>query len=248
MSVQKENMLLGAGELYIANIRIGNLKDAAFVYTKEFVEAKPGNGINIVRRDITKESAVLTGTLCDIDIERVPMLMGLTMSTTQLTGTTTLRITEEIQLGASTTTWKTLAEHAVSVTNPMVYSLDYQSKYLDGTDYSLTTSSTLKTKLKPKSTTFKSKYLLVVYDYADKSALHAHVGGKTTHEELKLKFVHTMSNGKRLQITIPKAQLTSEFNLPFSEDAHSTLPVSFTAIGDYTLAKGQRLFTIIKER
>ena len=198
MSVQKENMLFGSGELYIANIRLGNLKNANFIYTKEFVEAKPGDGINIVRRDLTKETAVLSGTLCDIDISRIPMLMGLTMSTSQLTGTTTLRITEEIQLGASTTTWKTLAEHAVSTTNPMVYSLDYQTKSLDGTDYSLTTSGTLRTKVKAKSATFKSKYVLVVYDYADKSALHAHVGGKTTNEELKLKFVHTMSNGKRL--------------------------------------------------
>jgi hypothetical protein len=57
-----------------------------------------------------------------------------------------------------------------------------------------------------------------------------------------------MSNGKKLQITIPKAQMTGEFNLPFDEASHSTVPVSFTAIGDYTLAKGQRLFTIIKER
>jgi len=247
MSVQKENMLFGVGELYLGNVRIGNLKDASFAYTKEFVEAKPGDGVNIVRRDLTKESAILTGTLCDIAIERIPMLMGLTMSTTQLTGTTTLRVVEELQLGASTTTWKTLAEHAVSTTNPVIYSLDYQSKYLDGTDFSLTTSGTLRTKIKAKSTTFKSKYVLVVYDYADKSALHAHVGGKLTHEELKLKFVHTMSNGKKLQITIPKAQLTGEFSMPFKEDAHMTIPVSFTAVGDYTLAKGQRLFTIIKE-
>lgn len=248
MSIQKENMLFGAGELYIANIRIGNLKNATFAYSKDFVEAKPGDGINIARRDITKEMAILTGTLCDIDIARIPMLMGLTMSTNQLTGTTTLRITEEIQLGASTTTWKTLAEHAVSITNPMVYSLDYQTKYLDGTDYSLTTSGTLRTKIKPKSTTFKSKYLLTVYDYADKSALHVHVGGKTTHEELKLKFVHTMSNGKRLQITMPKAQMTSDLNLPFNADSHSTFNISFTTIGDYTLPKGQRLFMIVKER
>lgn len=248
MTIQKENMLFGAGELYVANVRVGNLKNATFAYSKDFVEAKPGDGINIVRRDITKETAVLTGTLCDIDISKIPMLTGITMSTTQLTGTTTLRIVEELQLGASITTWKTLAERARSTTNPMVYSQDYQTKYVKGTDFSLTSSGTLRTKLKPKSTTFKSKYLLVVYDYADKSALRVLVGGKTTHEELRLKFVHTMSNGKRLQITIPKAQMTSDLNLPFNADSHSAFNISFTAIGDYTLARGQRLFTIIKER
>ena len=80
------------------------------------------------------------------------------------------------------------------------------------------------------------------------SALRANVGGKTTHEEKKLKFVHKMSNGKHIQITIPKAQMTGEFNIPFSEEAYTEIPVSFTAIGDVTLAKGTQLFKIVKER
>jgi len=248
MSVQKENMLFGTGELYIQNVRVGNFKNVNFTYTKEFVEAKPGDGINLARRDLLKETCLLTGNLCDIDITRIPMLMGLTMSTSQLTGTTTLRIAEEVLLGASTATAKTLSEAAVSTTNVKVYSLDYQTEYIKNTDYTLTTTVAAHTKLFPKSATFKSKYVLAVYDYTDASALNVDVGGKTTHEEMKLKFVHKMSNGKRIQITIPKAQMTSEFSIPFNEDSHSVIPVSFTGIGDYTLAKGQRLFTIVRER
>lgn len=248
MSVEKENMLFGVGELYVANVRVGNLKEATLLYTKTLVDAKPGDMINIVRRDVLRETAVLSGVLCDIDIKRIPMLLGLTMSTTQLTATTTLRIVQELTLGASVTTWKTLAETAVSQTNVLVQSLDYQSNYVSGTDYSVTTSTGQKTKLKPKSASFKSKTVLVTYDYADVSALRVNIGGKTSHEEKPIKFVHTMSNGKRIQIYIPKAQMTGEFSFPLKEETHATFPISFTAIGDATAAKGQRLFKIIKER
>jgi hypothetical protein len=88
----------------------------------------------------------------------------------------------------------------------------------------------------------------VTYDYHDPSALVTKIGGKVTHEELKVKFVHRKSDGKRFQVTIPKAQITGELSLAFAEDKHTEIPVSFTAIGDYTVAKGLRLFSMIQER
>ena len=251
MSVDKNEMIFGVGELYIDDVRIGNLKNANFVYTKNFAEGKPGDGTVIVRRDIISEMAVITGTLCDFDIARLPILMGLTMSTTQLTNTTTLRVVEEFS-NLSVSTGKTLADQPVSTTNVKVWTPDYKTEYVNGTDYTITLAfgGTVSCQVfsKGASVTMAANGALVEYDYADVSALRVQVGGKTSHEELKLKFVHKLADGKRVQITIPKAQMTSEFTLPFNEDAYSEIPVSFTAVGDVSLAKGARLFTLIKER
>lgn len=246
MSVEKENMLFGAGEIYLNNVRIGNLKNVNFIYTKEIVDAYPGDGVNVVRRDITREMAVISGTLCDIDITRLPMLMGLTMSTSQLTETTTLRIVDEITFPATSATQVSLSKALVSTTNPKVWSPDYKTFYTCSQAYTITNTGT-EGKLKFKTATLANDTVLVAYDYVDVSALRINVGGKTTHEEPSLKFVHTLSDGKRLQINMPKAQMTSELNIPFDTESHASVPVSFTCIGDYTKAKGTRLFKIIKE-
>lgn len=248
MSVDKNEMMFAVGELYIDDVRVGNLKNATFTYTKEFVDGKPGDGINIVRRDMTGEMATMVGTLCDFNIARLLPILGLTMSTSQLTNTTTLRVVEDkVVPGITTSSPTIMSEVPVSTTNVKVFSPDYKTEYVRSSDYTLTLSGGAEFNIWGKSATFVNKAVLVEYDYADASALNMDIGGKLTHEEKKLKFVHKLADGKHVQITIPKAQMTSEFSLPFQEEGYVEVPISFTAIGDVSQAKGKRLLSITKE-
>ncbi len=253
MSVDKNEMLFEVGDLYINDVRIGNLKNATFTYTKEFQDGKPGDGINIVRRDMTGEMATIAGTLCDFNIARLLPIFGVTTSVSQLTNTTTLRVVEEFGAGdLSVSAGKTLAEQPVSITNVKVWTPDYKTEYTQATAYTMTLNfaGSLSCQIfsKGASTTMAANGALVEYDYIDASALNVDIGGKTTHEEKKLKFVHKMADGKHVQITIPKAQMTGEISLPFLEEGYLEIPVSFTAVGDMSKAKGKRLVSITKER
>jgi len=249
-SIDKNEMMIGVGELYIDDVRLGNLKNATFTYTKTFAEGKPGDMTIKVRRDMLTEDATLTGTLCDFNIERLFPILGITQTTSGLTNTSTLKIAEDKTMPGTVSSALTITNVAPTTASVQLYSADYKTKYARSTAYTITLSGGAQMNIwaKTASATLKNAGVIVEYDYADVSALTVKVGGKTTHEEKKLKFVHKLANGKHVQIVIAKAQMTGEFSIPWSEDAYSEIPISFTAIGDASAAVGTRLFQIIKER
>src|SRR3990167_6457110 len=240
MSVEPVNLLLGTGELFFKRksdtsgkyLQVGTLKgNVTFTYTMNTAEQKPGNRLTVVRRDKIAEMATLSAEIVDFKIQNLIAAMGLSISTTQLTQTLTLRNYEEIAFGSITTT-KTLAETAVSTTSVVVHSLDRSSKKVKGTDFTVLST----TKVKPIVAGSANRSLFVAYDFKDASATRVRVGDKLKLEEVDLKFTHKLSNGKAITIEIPIATITGGLTLPFNETSYTTYNMTFSALGDTTAA------------
>lgn len=251
MSVQTVNLLLGPGELFMKPetaasgkyVRVGNLKGAvSFSYEVGTVEQQPGNRLTVVRRDKISERAALKASIADFKIPQLISSLGLTLSTTQLTLTTTFRAWEEILFG-STTTVKTLGNSAVSMTSVVVTSVDQQTTYVrGGTGWTMTSVS----KIKPGSAS-KNLAVMVAYDSKDTAALAVRVGDKLNLQVVDLKFTHRQSDGKFITIEIPRATIIGGLTVPFSNADYTTYDVTFAALGSTTALPGRSLFTVIRE-
>jgi len=251
MPVQPVNLLLGPGELFFKRdtdvsskyVRVGNLKGpVTFTYEIDTVEQKPGNRLTIAKREKIAERAMLSGSVADFKVSQLIAALGLSISTTQLTVTGTLRAWEEIVFGSTTTT-KDIGNTAVSVTSVVITSMDNKTVYVSGTDYSVKST----TKIKPVLSGFANKSQLVQYDTADTAAKQIQVGDKTTLQIVDLKFTHRLGDGKFITIEIPLATITGGLVIPFSDEEFSTQEITFAALGDTTKGAGKSLFNIIRE-
>ena len=251
MSVQTENLMLGLGELYFKRVgdasskymRVGTLKgNVQFSYEMETVEQKPGNKLTVARRDKVGEKATLTASVCDFKVQQLIAAMGLSISTTQLTLTQTIRVYEEMTMGSVTLT-KTLAHTMTSLTNFVAESADRQTKFVRGTAYSLPAG---KATIAPLSAAFANKTHLFSYDTAQ-TVLVVKVGDKTTLQKVALKYTGKLSTGKYISIEIPIATVTGGLTIPFGETEYTVMGITFAALGDMTAASGSSLFKIMRE-
>ena len=252
MSVQPVNLQLGLGELYFKRdtdtngkyVRVGTLKGkATFVYEMGTAEQKPGNRLTVARRDKISEKATLTVEVVDFKIPQLIAALGLSMSTTQITVTTSMRVQDEIAFGSTTTT-KTLALTAISMTSVVATSMDQSTKYFRGTDYTLPST----TKIRPLSAAFKSKSNFIAYNTRMASATTMRVGDKFKLQQVSLMYTTKLSSGKFLSIIIPYATVMGGLTLPFGETDYTTYNLVFAAIGDMTAASGQSLFKIARQQ
>lgn len=255
MGAETVNMLLGTGELFFKRVgdasgkymQVGCLKgNVTFDYEFDTIAATPGDMITEARRDKISERCRLKATICDFKIPQLIASMGQSISTTQLTQTTTLRVWEKLTLKATSGTNATLSRTPVSATSVVVQSLDRQTKYVNGTSYSIT--STDAALLKPKCATLANAVVLVSFDYADASATRIKVGDKTTLQIVDLKFTHKLSNGKFITIEIPRATVMGGISIPFNENSdYTTYDITFEGLGSTTATSGESLFKIIRE-
>ena len=102
--VEANNLLLGLGKLYLkrsadpdgAYRLVGALKDKVeFTYKPEIVKQKAGEVMGSIRADRINEEATLKAQVCDFKVEQLIPLLGLTVSTTALTVTNSIRRVEE---------------------------------------------------------------------------------------------------------------------------------------------------------
>lgn len=251
MAVETNNLLLGPGELFFKRaadtaakwMRVGNLKGTvSFAYEMDTVEQKPGNRLTIARRDKIGERATLSATIGDFKVSQLIAALGVTISTTQLTLTSTLRAFEEMVMGSTTDT-KTLGKTTTSVTSVVVTKIDNSAKGVRGTDFTLPSKSGIK----PISASFANKSLLVAYDFKDAAAQAIRVGDKINLQTVALKFTHKQSNGKFISISIPKATVMGGLTIPLSDSEYTTYNIQFAALGDMTATAGRSLFSIVRQ-
>lgn len=249
--VEPVNLLLGHGELFFKRVddtsgkyvRVGNLKGpVTFNYEMETAEQQPGNRLTVARRDKISEKATLSGQLADFKVSQLIASLGLSISTTQLTLTSTFRAFQEIDFGSTTST-KSIANTAVSMTSVVITSGDNSKNYVSGTDYTMPNTD----QIKPITTTFANQMNLVAYDSADTASKIVQVGDKTVLQVVALKFTHRLSDGKFITIEIPRATVMGGLEIPFGDQEHTMFGISFQALGDTTAAPGKSLFKIIRE-
>lgn len=251
MAVQAQNVPLGLGTLYFKRVAdadgkyrmVGALKgEVVFTYKQETVEQKVGDMMGKVRRDRIDEDCTLKASICELKAENMIALLGLTVSTTQLTATASHRVKEQHVAGISTTDTQTLSQTPKSITSVHITSLDRSTDYVRGTDYSAPTARGVK----PITAAFKSSTVLAHYT-TRKSSKILRVGDNPLLEIVSVMFVHKLSSGKKITIVIPRATVMGDISIPFNEKEYTVHDIQFAGLADPTLASGRRLFTIHRE-
>lgn len=250
MSVQAVNQLIGPGTIYVKRTSdaaslwrpIGSVKEATFINEKEEVEQKPGDSMVSTRRDKVEEKASLRCRFIDFRMDQMINALGLSISRTQLTLTSSLQLTKEI-LFPSITTTVSLSRSAASTTSVHATSLDRSTDFVVGTDY--TVLSTLKIKAILAGFLGTNR---VFWTHVQTTAKAIRIGGSEILQNVSVMFVHKKSNGKLLAIQFPIANVVGEMSFEFREKDYTAPEITFAALGDPTQPKGQQLYRIVEEQ
>ena len=251
MAVETKNLLLGLGKLYFKRETdsdgkyrmVGALKDKVeFTYKREIVKQKVGEMMGAPRADAINEECSLKAQVCDFKIEQLIPLLGLTVSTTALTATNSIRRVEEHITGISTTDTQTLSQTAKSKTSVDITSLDRATNYAQGTDYTMPTARGIK----PVTSAFRNITVLAHYT-SKRTVKRVRVGDHKTLPVFSLMFTHRRSNGKRLSLIIPRCHISSDVMIPWDEKEYTAYDITFEGLSDTTAPEGRRLFHIVDE-
>jgi len=212
-------------------------------FTKEEIEQKPGDMLVATRRDKVEEKAQLKCRVVDFRIDQMINALGLSISRTQLTLTSSIRIMQEITF-TSTTNTMTLSRTAKSKTSVDITSLDRQTDYVQGTDYTMPTTRGIK----PVVAGFANKTQRVAYTMLRTNARAIRLGGNEILQNVSIMYVHSKSNKKKVAIQFPIATVIGDVSFEFKEKDYTMPEITFAALGDPTVAKGRQLLRIVEEQ
>lgn len=244
---EPKRLLLGGGDLYLNDIFVGNLKGpVTFTYSPKYAFQRPGNSIADVKGTRIEESVMLTASICDFKVSQLRRALGINASVVSGSTGSVLRKQEVLKLSGTSnvTTLDSMVAGTLKVTK-----LDRSTAYASGTDYSATAT----TLARKSGGTIASagQYLIVEYDFTDSGANYLRVGGeKTTPNTFAVQFVHQLSNGKLVQVTLFKAMAINDLSIAFEEASSGNYTVhgiGFKALVDLTKPQGSNLFEIIEE-
>jgi hypothetical protein len=240
---------LGLGDIYINNIFVGNLKGKVTFHDKiTYAEQQPGNLISPVKAERIKQEVTIEAEICDFKLSQLRRAIGVNEA---LDTTTQVAIHRKDQITMGTTTL------AVTVTETMVggtlkvSKLDRSTVYVSGTDYTVVAGGSQNT-LKRKAGAISSGQVVIAeYDFNDAGSKSIMIGGEQTQPNtFELDFVHELSDGKRIQITMFKAYSMTDFSWAFNEKSSgnfSVYNVVFKALVDLTKKEGENLYRITEE-
>lgn len=262
MSAQAINLLLGTGRMYAKRYAtgtgasdsdgkwklIGSIKGMLeFTYTPTFAEQRPSDTKTYIRRDLIDEKASMKATLVDFRIDQLRWMLGMSASTSGLSKTISIRLAQELTAPASTTTTKSLSRTAKSTTSVAFSSLDRSTDYVKATDFTMATTK----KFKAISAAFKGKavraYYTRLFTPSASSGMRINMGDQLVLQQISLMYVHQQANGKHVSIQFPIATIDGPLKLDFKEKEYTMPEMVFSALGDPTLAKGRKLFSIVRE-
>lgn len=242
--IEPKRLPLGLGDVYINNILVGQLKGKVTFHDKiTYAEQQPGNLLSPVKAERTKQEVTLEAEICDFKLSQLRRAIGIN----EAVDTTAVAIRKRQQLKLSATSDITTGETMVAGTLK-VSKLDRSTVYVSGTDFSATATTITR---KVGGVITAGQIVMVEYDFSDSGSKSVLVGGEmTTPNTFELDFVHELSDGKLLQITIFKAYSMTDFSWAFNEKSsgnYSTYNVTFKALVDLTKKEGQNLYRITEE-
>lgn len=241
---EPKRLLLGPGDIYINDVFVGNVKGSVdFKYNTQYAYQRPGNSLADVKGERVMEEVTLEAKICDFKVSQLRRAFGINESL--LSGSMTLRKQEILALSGTSNV--SLAQTALAGTMK-VTKLDRGLDYVSSTDYSATSTTVAR---KSGGSITSGQFVIVEYDYTETTAKGVRVGGeKTTPNTFEVNFVHVMSNGKMVQITLYKAMFNTDVSLKFEEKSsgnYTMHEVGFKALVDLTKPEGRNLFEIIEE-
>lgn len=242
--IEPKRLPLGLGDVYINNILVGQLKGKVTFHDKvTYAEQQPGNLLSPVKAERTKQEVTLEAEICDFKVSQLRRALGIN----EAIDSTAVAIRKRQQLKLSATSDITTGETIVAGTLK-VSKLDRSTVYVSGTDFSATATTITR---KVGGVITAGQIVMVEYDFSDSGSKSVLVGGEmTTPNTFELDFVHELSDGKLIQITIYKAYSMTDFSWSFNEKAsgnYTTYNTTFKALVDLTKREGQNLYRITEE-
>jgi len=242
---EAKRLPLGLGEVYINNIWVGNLKGKVIFHDKiSYAEQFPGNLLSPVKAERIKQEVTLEAEVCDFKLSQLRRAIGIN----EALSTTAIAIRRKEQLAVGTTTLNITTAETMVAASVKVSKLDRSTVYVSGTDYSATPTTFAR---KSGGALTSGQVVLIEYDFSDSGSKSLLVGGEqTTPNTFELDFVHELSDGKRIQITMYKAYSMTDFSWAFNEKSSgnfTTYNVTFKALIDLTKKEGQNLYRITEE-
>lgn len=243
--IEAKRLPLGLGDVYINNILVGQLKGKVIFHDKvTYAEQTPGNLLSPLKAERVKQEVTLEAEVCDFKLSQLRRALGFNEAV-DTTASIAIRKREQLKLSA---TANVATAETIVATSLKVSKLDRSTVYVSGTDFSAT-STTIARKVGGVITA--GQIVMVEYDFADAGSKSILVGGEqTTPNTFELDFVHELSDGKMIQITMWKAYSSTDFTWTFSEKssgAFTTYHVTFKALIDLTKKEGQNLYRITEE-
>ena len=241
---EPKRLMLGGGDLYISDVFVGNLKGpVTFVYTPTYAYQRPGNSIADVKGVRTQEEVMLTASVCDFKVSQLRRALGINEATDNSAATLRKQETLKLSATANIATIDTMVAGTLKVSK-----LDRATTYVSATDYSATATTITR---KSGGAITAGQYIIAEYDFSDAGPSKVIVGGeRTTPNTFEVNFVHQLSNGKLVQITLFKAMCVNDLSMAFDEASSGNFTlhgIAFKALVDLTKPQGQNLFEIIEE-
>lgn len=246
---ESRRLLLGLGDLFIANVFVGNLKGAVNLQaTRNYAYQRAGNNVADQKGAITSEEVILTAEICDFKLAQLRRALGIN----QIVDTTTaklLRKREVLQLVGVIV--KTLGETVNSAGSVILTKLDRSSTYVQITDWTMSAGGLLHIVRTVASNIGDGDYVIVEYDFSDVGANSLPFGAENrSPNTFEVKFTHEDDTGKLIQVTMFKAMVNTDLAMAFNERESGDFTVnniSFKALVDLTKPEGTALIEIIQE-
>lgn len=247
--IEPKRLPLGLGDVYINNILVGQLKGKVTFHDKTtYAEQHPGNLISPLKADRIKQEVTLEAEICDFKLSQLRRAIGFNEA---LDTTASIPIHEKAVITLGTTTLAVTVPETMVAGTLKVSKMDRSTVYVSGTDYTVPTGGSQNTIKRKAGTIASGQVVIAEYDFNDAGSKSIIVGGEqTAPNTFELDFVHTLSDGKLLQITMFKAYSMTDFSWAFNERSsgnYSTYNVTFKALVDLTKKEGQNLYRITEE-
>ena len=245
---EARRLILGLGDLFIANVFVGNLKGSVnFQATRNYAYQRPGNNVADVKGEIVSEEVILTAEICDFKLGQLRRALGINQAVDTVTAKN-LRKREVLQLTG--TTAKTLAETALSAGVVVLSKLDRSTVYVRSLDWTMSVANNHIARVAAGGIVTLD-YVIAEYDFSDVGANSLAFGSENSAPNtFEVKFTHDDSTGKLIQVTLFKAMVNNDLAMAFNERESGDFTVhniSFKALIDLTKPEGQNLFEIIQE-
>lgn len=246
---EAKRLPLGLGDVYINNILVGQLKGKVIFHDKiTYAEQYPGNLISPMKADRIKEEVTLEAEICDFKLSQLRRALGMNQA---LDTTANIPIHRKDQLTLGTTTLAVTTTESMVAGTLKVSKMDRSTVYVSGTDYTVTSGGSQNTIKRKAGAIASGQVVMVEYDFNDAGSKSIIVGGEQdAPNTFELDFVHALSDGKLLQITLFKCYSMTDFSWTFNEKSsgnYSTYNVVFKALVDLTKKEGQNLYRITEE-
>jgi len=239
--IDKRDILLGSGKLYINNISVGQLKgDVAFTPTADYKEFKAGVPQQTVKLLKFSEGAELKASFAEMNAANFARATNVEQSAIV---TVTDDVTaESVVLSGTDTVQLAKGRHITSLVivkgaTPCVLN----------TDYELVSAATGQIRRVPGSLVIASgDTVSCAYTYRESDAVS--FGGGAQPADAPAKFVYDSPDGDvRITIEFPLAKIKTGNAITFKEEDFSTSDFTVVAVSDSSKAAGAQLGTITIE-